>query len=74
MGFCICKGNAVLLFVVGVAFLALEALFITSKVGSHEAVVKVLFSKEGSSVLLALCDPVYFLIVFLFVTYNVVLS
>jgi len=51
----------VLLGVVGVAFFALETLFGSPKVGSDEAVVKVVGSDVSGSVLVALCDPVYFL-------------
>jgi hypothetical protein len=53
----------VLLCVVGVAFFALEALFGTSKVCSDEAVVKVVVSYISGSVLVALCDPVYLVVI-----------
>ena len=50
-----------LLFVIGVAFIALETLFGSSKVSSDDAVVKVVGSYVSGSILVALGDPVYFL-------------
>jgi len=63
LGFCICESDAVLLCVIGVAFFALEALFGTSKVCSDEAVVKVVVSYVSGSVLVALSDPVYLVVI-----------
>jgi len=59
LGFCIRKGDAVLLCVVGVAFFTLVALFDSSKVCSDEAVVKVVVSYVSGSVLVALRDPIW---------------
>jgi len=59
--FCIFKSDAVLLFVVGVAFFTFEAfLLVCFKLYSDEAVIKAVISQASSSALVALGDPVYF--------------
>jgi len=61
LGFCIYESDAVILFVVGVAFFALEALLLVrAKVCSDEAVGQVVLTQVSGSVLVALCHPVYF--------------
>jgi len=56
--FCIRESDAELLFVVGVAFLALEAFFGSFEVCSDEAVFELSVAEKCSSVLVTLGNPV----------------